>query len=72
VNITENFNWSVNAEDHWLLFKNALALFSKGNNVLSSEGKIAISVELGRPLSWSQQVRQEQVVESVFLHVLLL
>jgi hypothetical protein len=39
--------------------------------MLSSKGEVAISIILGGPFSWTQQVRKEEIVECIFLHVWL-
>jgi len=72
VHITEDLDWSVYSQDHGLFLKYALTLLSERNNMLTSECKITIPIELSGPLTRSQQMRQEQIVKGVFLHVLLL
>jgi len=72
VNVAEYLDWCINTQDHGLVFKNSLTFFSESNDVLATEGKVAISIELSSPLSWSKQVVQEQVVERVLLHGWLL
>ena len=71
VDVTKDFDWRVDSQHHWLLLKYAHALFSERQDVLSSEGKVAIAVVLGGPLSWSKQVGQEEVVEAVLWRLLL-
>jgi len=56
VNVTEDFDWSVDTKHHWLLLKDSLALLSQGDNMLTTECKVTITIELSSPLSWSQQV----------------
>ena len=65
MDISENFNRRINAQHHRLLLDNFLALISQGDDVFAAEGEIARSVELGGPFSWSEQMVQEQRVESV-------
>ena len=65
MDISENFNRRINAKNHRLLLDNFLALISQGDDVLAAEGEVARSVELGGPFSWSEQMVQEQRVESV-------
>ena len=65
MDVAEYFNWGVNAQNHWLFLQHAHALISQGKDVLSSECKVAISIVLSGPFSWSEQMRQEQIVEGV-------
>jgi hypothetical protein len=54
VDVTENLNWRIDSQDHWLLFKNLLTLISQGYDVLSSESKVTIAIELSIPFFRSQ------------------
>ncbi len=72
VDVTEYFDWRVNTQHHRLLLQDALTLLGECNNVFSTERKITVTVKLCRPLTWSQQVVQKQVVECFFLNVYLL
>ena len=71
VDVTKDFDWRVDSQHHWLLLKYAHALFSERQDVLSSESEVAIAVVLRRPLSWSKQVGQEEVIEAVLWRLLL-
>jgi hypothetical protein len=71
MNITKHFDWGINSQNHWLFFEYSLTFFSKRDNVFSSECKVAITIVLCGPFSWSQQMGEEQIVEGVFLHAWL-
>ena len=72
VNVTEYFDWRVDTQHHRLLLQHALTFLGECNNVFSTERKITVPVKLRRPLTWTQQVVQKQVVECFFLNVYLL
>ena len=71
VDVTKDFDWRVDSQYHWLLLEHAHALFSERQDVLSSEGEVAIAIILGGPLSWSKQVGKEEVIETVLWRLLL-
>jgi len=71
VDIAEDLDWCINTQHHRLILKHVLALLCQSDDVFSSESEVAISIELRSPFSRSQQMRQEQIVQSIFLHVLL-
>lgn len=65
VYITEHLDRCLNFKDHGLFLKELLAFLSKCDDVLSAERKVAVAVELGRPLSGSQEVVEEELVEGI-------
>jgi hypothetical protein len=65
MDISKDLDRCIHSQHHWLLLNDLLALISKCNDMLSSEGEVAIAIELSCPLSWSEQVIQEEGVESV-------
>jgi len=71
MDVTEDLDRGINSEDHWLLLKDSHALVSKGKDVFPTESEVTISILLCRPLSGSEQMRQEQVIEGVLSGLLL-
>ena len=65
VNISEHLDRCFNFKNHGLFLKDLLAFLSQSDDVLSAESEVAIAVELGRPLSGSQEVVEEELVEGV-------
>lgn len=65
MDISEHLDWSINSQYHRLLFNDLLAFISKGDNVLSSESEISISIILSWPLSRPEEVVQEQGIEGI-------
>ncbi len=65
VYISEHLDRCFNFKNHGLFLKDLLAFLSQGDDVLSAECKVAIAVELGSPLSGSQEVVEEELVEGV-------
>ena len=65
MNIAEHLDRSVDSQDHGLLLHDLLALLSQSNNVLSSESEVTVAIELGGPLSRSEEMVKEQRVQSV-------
>lgn len=57
VDISENFDGSIDAEHHRLILQNANALISKRQNVLTSECEVSITIILSGPISRTQKVR---------------
>ena len=47
VDISKDFDWCVNTKHHRLILENAYGLICKGDDVLSAERKIAITIVLG-------------------------
>jgi hypothetical protein len=65
MDISKDLDRCIYSQHHWLLLNDLLALISQCNDMFSSEGEVAIAIELSSPLSWSEQVIQEKGVESV-------
>lgn len=47
MDVTKYLDGCINAKYHWLFLENSHAFVGKGQDVLSSEGKVAITVVLG-------------------------
>ena len=45
VDITENFDWSINFKNHGLGFDDLLSLVRQGEDVLSSESKVRLPID---------------------------
>ena len=65
VDVAEDFNWCIDLEDHGLTLDDLLGLVSEREDVLPSEGKVRLAVDRGRPLFWSQEMVQEELVKGV-------
>ena len=65
MDIAEHLDRSVDSQDHGLLLHDLLALLSQSYNVLSSESEVTVAIELGGPLSRSEEMVKEQRVQSV-------
>lgn len=65
MDIAEYFNRGVDSQHHGLLLKHAHTLIGQGKDMLPSESKVTISIVLGRPLSRSEKMRQEQIVQRI-------
>ena len=71
MNVSKHLNWCVNSENHGLVLKDTHALVSQGQNVLASECEVSVSIIRSSPLPWTQEVTEEEVVESVLWRILL-
>lgn len=71
MDVTKDLDRSIDSKDHWLFLQNSDALVCKGKDVFPTESEVTISILLGRPLSGSEQMRQEKVIEGVLSGLLL-